>query len=465
MGSSAVRPFEHASGDGWLARCSVVSLGVLLLAAWLLGGATQDRTWHDEAVQLLALPVLLLAWVVLLRTPPRTRLARTAVAVALAGFALVALQLLPLPFGLGVLSAPRQALVADLARAGVAHEATRWSLAPYATEESLWRMLPALAGFFGGLILARQQRRGFLLAIIALTLANAVLAFQQVGLPEDSPLRLYPSLGSRSAFSGIFVNRNHFATALIVAMALAVALAVDSWRRRMPGDARNRLRTLALAAAAALCLFAAPVTASRAGMVLVLPALAACLLFCGIPRLEWIGRRPALAGLAAAAGLAVVGFALHVMALARASEDLRFPVASNAFHLGLSYLPWGSGAGSFTSVFETDLPQALWIAEYFNHPHNEYALWLLVGGLPAVVLLACALVVLALAGLRILRQRGQRSAAVQAAGCWVAIAAALMHSWVDYPLGTTALATTVALLAGALFSCLEEISVRSGDKS
>ena len=40
----------------------------------------------------------------------------------------------------------------------------------------------------------------------------------------------------------------------------------------------------------------------------------------------------------------------------------------------------------------------------------------------------------------------------------MAIAATLVHSWVDFPLGTLTLATTVGLLAGLLFASLEDMA-------
>lgn len=447
--------------DGSIGIAAWLSAGclvLLLLASWLLGGLTHDSSWHDEGLQLLALPALVVAVSLLARNPPQTRLARGALAVMLAAFAVVALQLVPLPDGLWKATAPRAGLARDLAAAGVSSGVRHWTLTPYGTEAALWRMLPPLAAFLAGLALARGFRRGVLLYVVLLTLANLGLAFQQAGLPQNSPQRIYPVIDGVAMFGGIFINQNHFATALVIAMTLALCLAVDAWRRRVRGTRKRELQALALAGLAAICMAGVPLTASRAGIALVAPALLGALVLTGLVRLDRLLKRPAFALPAFALAVAVAWVFLRWLAIARA-QDPRFLIADSTFRLGLSYLPWGSGAGSFTPVFETDLPKALWIPQYVNHAHNEFAQWWLVGGLPAMAVVAAGLVVFVLAGLRLLRLHGRRPMAVLASGCWMAVAAALAHSWVDFPLGTTALAVTVSLLGGVLFACLDELAV------
>ena len=434
-------------------------LVVLLFAAWLLGGPVHDSSWHDEGVQLLALPVLVLAVAVLLRTPPRSPLARAALMVMLAGFAVVALQLLPLPAGLWLASPPRAALAQDLTVAGVTGVSRHWTLTPHGTEAALWRLLPALAAFLAGLGAARRLRRPLLLLIIFLALANLGFALQQDGLPQNSQLRLYPVMDGVPMFGGLFVNQNHFATALVISMALALCLAMDYWKRRIPGSHKREVQALACAGLGMVCLFAIHLTSSRAGMVLWIPVLAGCVLMSGIVRMDWLTQRRWLVWSMVGLAIFAAGVSLHWMA-GIPGQDPRFIIADATFRLGLSYLPWGSGAGSLTPVFESQLPKALWIPNFVNHAHNEFAQWWLVGGLPALAVVAAGFVVFVLAGLRLSQARGRRSTSMVATGCWLAIAAALVHSWVDFPLGTLTLATTVGLLAGVLFASLEDMTDR-----
>ena len=442
---------------GLAAAITTCLMVVLLVAAWLLGGPTRDSSWHDEGLQLLSLPVLVMAVAALLRMPPRTPMARAALAVMLAAFAVVAMQLLPLPASLWMASPPRAALARDLATAGVTAFPHRWTLTPYGTEEALWRLLPPFAAFLAGLVVARRFRRPFLVLIVLLTMANLGFALQQNGLPQNSPLRLYPVMDGVPMFGGIFVNQNHFAAALVIAMALSLCLAVDFWRRRVLGTRKRELQALACTGLGMACLFAVHLTSSRAGMALLVPVLAGCLLISGLVRMDWLVQRTWLMWALVALVAITAGVSLHWMA-GIPGQDPRFIIADATFKLGLSWLPWGSGAGSLTPVFESRLPESLWIPNFVNHAHNEFAQWWLTGGLPGMIVVLAGVGVFVAAGIRLLQVRGRRSASLVASGCWMAIAATLVHSWVDFPLGTLTLATTVGLLAGLLFASLEDMA-------
>ena len=118
--------------------------------------------------------------------------------------------------------------------------------------------------------------------------------------------------------------------------------------------------------------------------------------------------------------------------------------------------PLGSGAGSLIPVFEQQAPPSLWLAHYVNHVHNEYAQWWLTGGWLAMLALCATLSLLAVAMLRIIRLHAKSGMAIMAAACFVSVGVALAHSWADYPLQTTALNTTVAVVAGLLLASLAD---------
>ena len=149
-------------------RWLLPALSALLAALWLGGGVTQDGTSMDEWLQLLALPVLWMSVRVLLVEFPADRLSRCGIALAVALVLLLALQLLPLPASIWNLPAARGALTQDLQQAGVDTLRRHWSLAPAATEQGLWALLPALACFFAAITLDKSQRRRVLQVVIAL---------------------------------------------------------------------------------------------------------------------------------------------------------------------------------------------------------------------------------------------------------------------------------------------------------
>lgn len=442
-----------------LRRLLLPVLVVLLVAAWLGGGVTADDTSINEWMQLLALPVLALAMLVLVADVPDQRYRRWGIAAALLIVAVPLLQLLPLPAAWWGTPPARAALSGDLLQAGVAGLQHRWSLAPAETENAIWTLMPALAAFFAAMALQPDHRRRLAQVVVLLVLINVLFAFFQVGLPRDSALRLYQDFDA--GFGGLLANTNHQATALIIGIALAVGLAVEAYGRAARGETRAH-QPWWYAGLALFFLLMVPLSTSRAGMAIALPALAAALLLTGAVPLARIGRsKRVTAGAIVLSVFAVVGArtAMGWMAVDEA-EELRHTLSSAALAIGNAQAPLGSGVGSFIPVFEQGAPSSLWLATYVNHAHNEYAQWWLTTGWLGMLALACVLALLLAAGWQIVRLNGRGSHAILAASCFVAVCAVLAHSWVDYPLRTTTLMTTTAALAGLMLASLDDARKR-----
>ena len=436
-------------------RLLLPSLITLLVACWLGGGVTVDDTAIDESLQLLALPVLLLAALVL-ADEGMSGWVRWGIVAAVAVALVPVLQLLPLPEGLWALPTARQALAADLTQAGV-QVVPHWSLAPAATERSLWALLPALAAFLASVALSKRQRRTLAQLVVGLVLANVLFAFFQAGLPRDSDLRLYQDFNA--GFGGFLANTNHQATACIIAMVLAVGLGAEARRRAKRGETHPH-RHWWYFALAGMFLVVVPLATSRAGMVIALPALALALAMTGAVPLRHLRRHPRrVAWLLGLTVLAVLGAhaALGWMAVDQA-EEIRHALTAATLDAARAEAPLGSGLGSFVTVFAQAAPLDLQLANYVNHAHNEYAQWWLSTGWAGMAALALVLGVLLAAGWRIAHSEG-RSAAL-AAGAFAALCALLAHSWADYPLRTLALMATAGALAGLMLASLAEAHPR-----
>ncbi len=416
---------------------------ILAVVGWFGGGATVDSTSTDEIIQLAALPLLLIATGAFLARTDKHRLAMAAAALAGLIACVPLLQLLPLPDGAWTMSAPRQALAKDLAQAGVLQKNGHWSLIPSDTERSLWALLPALACFLAALQLTERQTRRALQLVVGLVLANVAFGFFQVGVPPDSALRLYPDNGT--GFSGVLVNPNHQASALLIGMLVALGLGADTHQRAKHGMA-NSFHAWLYGLISVLCLSAILLTNSSAGVIL-------GLLFFGVgclALLPWSNRRPntrlqgGIGALAIALALTGGYWATRWMDLAQ-TEPLRHAFAMETWRLGGVHFPLGSGIGTFVPVFAQSTAALLQANFYVNHAHNEFAQWWMTGGLLAMLALAAALVLLITIGWRLLRNRRRNALGI---GCWLAVCAMLAHSWVDYPLRTLSLMTMTALLAG-----------------
>jgi hypothetical protein len=435
------------------------ALVALLVAVWLGGGVTEDQTSTDQWLQLFALPLILIAVMELSAQGCRSQLTRACVAAALLVAAVPALQLLPMPDGIWHAPVARQGLAADLSQSGVGAAQWHWTLSPSSTEASLWALLPALAGFLLSLAVPASLRRRVVQAIVLLLLANVLFAFFQAGLPPDSTLRLYQ--GFDAGFGGLLANTNHQATALIIGMVLPVGLSVEARRRAGRGETSSQMRSW-YAVLAGVFLLLVPLSTSRAGMAIALPALAAALLLTGALVLSRVRRsKRAMAVAVVISLLAIIGaWSAHGWMQVDEAEELRHTLARAAMEMAGAQAPLGSGMGSLVPVFEQYAPQSLWLPYYVNHVHNEYVQWWLTGGVFAVLAMAVVLTLLAIAGLRIARLQAKGANAAMAAACFVGVCAALAHSWADYPLRTTALNTTVAVLAGLMLASLADARAR-----
>ena len=442
-----------------LRRFLLPALLVLLLAVWLGGGVTQDDTSIDEWLQLLALPLLPVAAVVLLAELPDDRYRRSGIAVALLIAAVPLLQLLPMAAAGWNLPPGRCGLAADLRQAGVDAFPMRWTLSPHATEGALWSLMPALAAFFAAMALEAGHRRRLVQAIVVLVLFNVAFAFFQTGLPQGSQLRLYQDFDA--GFGGLLVNPNHQATACIIGMVLAVGLAVEARGRVERGETRPHMPWWYAGLAGCLLLMV-PLSTARAGMPIAFASLALVLVLTGVLRPGRIGRsRRATALALALAVMAIVGVRVAIGWVAvDQAEELRHTMAVATVVAGERQAPLGSGVGSFVQVFEQSAPPALHLRRYVNHAHNEYAQWWLEAGWPGMLALAFALAVLALCGWCIASLRIRNGHAALAAGGFVAICAVLAHSWADYPLRTITLMTTTAALAGLMLATLQDAQSR-----
>ncbi|RZL04576.1 MAG: O-antigen ligase domain-containing protein, partial [Rubrivivax sp.] len=241
------------------------------------------------------------------------------------------------------------------------------------------------------------------------------------------------------------------ATCCSRSLVLAIGLAIDSFRLSRRGHGHPK-SYLAYAAFALFCLLMIPLTTSRAGLVIALPALAGVLVLAGSLRaLRRRENRPLAIGTLVALLLAFIGVraALGWMAIDEA-EELRHTLTTATLAMAKGQSPLGGGIGSFIPLFEQDAPRALWLNTYVNHAHNEYAQWWLTAGWLGLAVIAVVGAWLAVLVISLARTRGDGVDKAPAAACMVALLAMLAHSWVDYPLRTTTLMTLAGVLTGLM---------------
>ena len=402
---------------------------------------------------------MLLEWVALATLvgvvwlkPEATPWPRLTLGLASALFALPALQLVPLPPDLWRALPGREVEAAALDLVGAGERWMPLSVSPPRTLAALLAMIvPAVAVVVAALASPRGRMLG-LAALVAMALISLGVGFVQLANGPGSALRFYAASHIED-LTGFQANRNAAADVLLIGM-----LAVGALTASQPSGWRSQ-GSIAAALAAILLASGVILTASRMGTLLLAGVALAALTVLAIryhARLTW-SRKLALGGavlaLAVAFAWAVAGAPSRIAGrLAQGGAEARPEIWHDTlFAIGQNW-PWGSGVGTFVPVFIAAERLEVVDPSYPNRAHNDFLELALEAGLPGV------LVLVALAGLLVwrlwVRLREQRSRDDQAqlwfAGAVLALVA--LHSIVDYPLRSMALAAAVGAVVGFILT-------------
>ncbi len=453
---------SHEDDGDSLARFLVA--GALLTLFVTAGGATRQGAAIESLLQLVALLVLLWhCWMPGSRDIGED--ARVCLLWLAALVVVLMLQLVPLPPPVWESLAGRAELAEQLASAGVAPIWRPLSLDPQATLRALLAISVPAAMFLVAAGLPLRRRVQLLRGVVVLAVCSALLGFAQLAGGPESPLRWHPVTSTTNAV-GPFANRNHLATLLAVAFPLGAAWLMSMLRDRRP-DRRAALLLVAVFVLGLLVVGLA-VTRSRAGVLLGGAALI------GIGAMVWHLRQRLEPGdsrprqvrrwlvLAVFAGAAVSVQYGMVDLWGRLSadplEDRRWTIASTTIDAIGRYGLLGSGGGTFPSVYPIVEPPSDRSEYYVNRAHNDWLEWLLEGGLPMLILLLVATIGLARMARSTLRSTSRHAPWQIAAAIGVGIIA--LHSAIDYPLRTTAIACIAALLVAVMLPEKERIRLR-----
>ena len=410
-----------------------------LFACIVMGGSAQG-IFTNLALQLIGIAIL--AWAFLTRTPLKdSRPARQLGWLAAAAVALVLIQLIPLPPAIWTLLPGRDVVVEGFRLLGQPLPWLSLSLAPAETIATAMAMLPPLAMLALILRLGAYRDSWLLIALLCATFISVALGVMQIQSGGTGPY-LYRQANLGTA-SGLFANANHMATLLLVSIPFLVALGTRRWRQQ--SGTNDRLLTATLAGGAAvIVLLGIGINQSFALLIIGAPVIGAAALQLIPPGRVRLGRLAAMLGLLFVAGTAVL--AVMVSAGMSASNQTSMTIRADIWahtseairDSGLA----GSGIGTFTAIYPRYEDPATIERTYVNHAHNDYLELALEGGIPAIALMILFAIWWGARAFTI--WRSANAAELGRAAC-IASAAILLHSLVDYPLRTAAIATIFAM--------------------
>lgn len=361
----------------------------------------------------------------------------------------VFLQALSLPQGwLAILNPGAHELYAGAGTIASAHPPWSLSLYPEATRVEGMKYASYVGLTYAVLVFVHTRPR---LRVLAVTLFAIGVLEALFGIwSAASGFRLYPERwldGHFDVVTGTFVNRNHFAAHLAMALATGIGLLLHALGHAVHGDGEGwpgRLRSFGgfSVSAGGVYLFGSAViaaglfaSASRGGVIALVGAWFAIgglvLAFRGADSME--GRWLPLVFAVFMIVVVVFGATGVFSRVLQTGADLGGRVAQWRLTLGMvpDYWLFGIGAGAYGSVFPAYQDGSLPFAS-FDHAHNDYLELLVEQGIVGGCLLGAAMIAGArviLPGLLGRRDRFMRGVLF---GVSVGMSAMLIHALVEF---------------------------------
>lgn len=439
---------DIAPSHDWYPDLALAFLVVALVCGGSSSSPVSAGIVRVCAVPALALSVWRMAW------RPTAPGAIWPLIILIAATMVIITQLIPLAPGVWR-ALPGRRIVVDTYRA--AEIAPPWlpiSLTPTATWDAILGLIPPTTMFCATLALDPRGRRMLVAAVLGVALASVCLGMMQVAGGKDSPLRIYAITNADSAV-GFFANRNHQGAFLASTLPFAAYLAARSTARE---GARAVFQVAAAIGFTLVIVAGAAVTGSRAGLMLIGLGGAGAVMVAARARARSPGGMWRFAALASPAVVAIGAAGLVLLAVdpalehaveARFGPELRFELNPEMAKAGLDFAPTGSGAGSFAKVYQLYERTSDMTPAFVNHAHDDFVEVWLDAGWAGVALIMGFVAWWTAATWSTLRQERGRDAALSLAGSLI-VGMLLIHSLVDYPLRTPALATLFAFACGLI---------------
>ena len=345
-------------------------LPAYLFLCLILGGSSR-AAWGSVALQAIA-PWLISYAALADRSVEQTRSSRLLLWLLGAWLLLVFLQLLPIPPGLWTQLPGREDSAEGFRELDYALPWLPFAMAPYDLLRALVTLLPPAAALL--MVLRLRQNEGAMAgAIVIAAMAGVTLGALQIGGggPGQSPW--YPYAITNVGAVGFFANSNHMGSLLLASFPFAMALIA----RRSSGS-RSNFATSSAALGAAGCLMIAigvALNRSLAALGLFIPVAFASILLLqqGSRHKRLIVPATAVAAVVCLAVLTGSGLRAELAGSDTSSFVTRADMWRNTLRLIAKTFPFGTGVGSFPSIYALgEDPRTVGLT-YINHAHNGFS--------------------------------------------------------------------------------------------
>ncbi|MER9618588.1 O-antigen ligase family protein [Mesorhizobium sp. M0207] len=394
-------------------------LGTVLFVSLLIGGGTASGLYTDTLIEVAAI----VSAAAIFSQNAGQRIPRRVLWLLVFAVALIVLQIVPLPAA--IFNGLRPELL--LGDPWVGESRFRFiSVGVGRTVECLLYLLAAAAFFLAVLRLRAEQVSALLPFFFMGVICNGLAGAIQYSLSDDVAI---VGLLPFTINAGLFANVNHFSALLFVSIPFVVYY----------GLFRGHLLSGSFGLIALLLLLLA--AGSRAGVLIGLAITVLSVVF--------LSARSRASGF----GVLLIFIALSIYTIS-AWTKLDAQALDPAFGRGEFARTtiegikdnWaiGIGFGNFQKAYQIYERAGMIFREYVNHAHNEYLEIAFEGGIPAILLMVGYFVLLFAALARVRRDPLQKAA-------FLSVSFLLIHSLVDYPLRTGALAMTFAYMNAIIF--------------
>ena len=431
-----------------------------------MGGSSRPDV--QALVALRPIAVVLGGYALMIISYKQLKLIRTPILLLL-GFAIViGLQLVPLPPTIWT-ELPGRSTVAEIGIAMGLSDAWRpLTLAPERTLNALLSLTVPGAALLLLAVQEVEQQRQMLALFLWAAIGSALLGALQILGPSDASLNIY-RIVTEGAPVGFFANRNHQSVFLASMVVVATWFIVSSDKLVRAAPLHRAFGVAALM----LCFVLVLIAGSRAGLIALALASAVSIVYAARSKLipsrialgrKMIPRRAVFAGLAAfllgLVGLSLMqGRSLSIDRLVHSAgegggTDLRSELAPILWRMICNQFPYGSGFGSFEGLYRTVEPLNLLSTRYLNQAHNDWAQFLIEGGLPGLLLLGLVVAWLVCRTIQVFRAAPSPSRDLALLSLFVLVVLGFA-SVVDYPLRTPAMAVYSMTLVVIVETCVQ----------